>query len=264
MKTTAMKPQQIERKVDISLACLMIKAGMRPGAIEKEAGVSRKQIAKLRRDLGCLSGNDSGPMQAVDTLLRDKNMALEASLFVHHYLFICDVEPVDVGLQVRTLIEAYDAYLDTHSSLRNGSMDLEVLLTIDNCWVIMRDWREQQINKRDCSKCGISFITSLKTNHHVCPICSGVSIKQKFNAMSSKSFMDLCAEARRMVSWGETEKDVAKALGLKNEAWVAIACELAAAPQGDQAAFAECNMTAEEAVLLYASSGIKAFTQQAN
>ena len=264
MKTPAMKPKKIERKVDLPLAALMIKAGMRPGPIEKESGVTRKQIAKLRRDLGCLSGNDSGPLQAVDTILRDKNMALEASLFVHHYLYICDVEPVDVGLQVRTLIEAYDAYLDTHSSLRNGSMDLDVLLSIDNCWVIMREWRGQEINKRDCSKCGIAFITSLKTNHHVCPICAGVSIKQKYNEMSAKTFMGLCAEARRMISWGETEKDVAKSLGLKNEAWVAIACELAAAPQCDQIAFAESNMTAEEAVLLYASAGIKAFTHQAN
>ncbi len=153
----------------------MAPCGFRSAIIRAQTGLTRKQVASLRKRLGIVGPAESGPLPQAHSILSGKAKAMEASLFMLNYLYLAKTPRVDVDIDA--VIAAHDQYFHCHAAIRNGQVDLENFLDIDDAWVVARDYRALEVMMRSCSGCHIQFVSSIHDGRQCCPICNGAVVR---------------------------------------------------------------------------------------
>lgn len=191
--------------MDESLANVLVKAGFRSAIIRLHTGLTRKQVTSLRKKLGVCGPSESGPLPNAESLLVKRAVSLEASLFMLAYLITAD-KPRE-AVDIHAVMAAHTQYLDSHSALRGGNLDLENILELDDAWLIARDYRSQEVTMRSCSNCHIEFVASINHRRHACPLCEGVQVRDPFHcdvadrAVSTRNVGELIEISVKVSQW---------------------------------------------------------------
>lgn len=202
----------------------MAKCGFRSAIIRAQTGLTRKQVASLRKRLGIVGPAESGPLPLAHSILTGKAKAMEASLFMLNYLYLAKTPRIDVDIDA--VIAAHDQYFHCHGAIRGGQVDLDNFLDIDDAWVVARDYRAQEVMMRSCSGCHIQFVASIHDNRQCCPICSGAVVRSDlfscdaqtvFTERSVADLIEVSGVVMRFKHWGCTESEICKEQSLNSD-----------------------------------------------
>ncbi|MBJ2179998.1 hypothetical protein JC795_17550 [Pseudomonas veronii] len=210
--------------MDESLAKTLVHVGFRSAIIRIHTGMTRKQVTSLRKREGIVGPSESGPLPNAESLLAKKEATLEASLFMLAYLITA--KSPRTTIDVEAVMAAHSQYYDCHAALRNGQLDLENVLEIDDAWVIARDYRSKEVTMRSCSTCHIEFVVSINRPKHCCPLCDGVQVRDRFHcdhadrAVSKRSVAELIELSQKVTqweNWGYSPSEIQKELGISQK-----------------------------------------------
>ncbi|HBN7932908.1 FlhC family transcriptional regulator [Pseudomonas aeruginosa] len=198
-----------------SLDVRMARCGFRSAIIRVQTGMTRKQVASLRKRLNIVGPAESGPLPLAHSILSKKARAMEASLFMLNYLYLAKSPRNDVDIDA--VIAAHDQYMNCHVGVRGGQADLENLLEIDDAWVVARDYRTQEVMMRSCSGCHIQFVASVQDSRQCCPICNGAVVRTDLfscDAQTAKTdrtipeLIEMASLVQQFKNWGSTEAEI--------------------------------------------------------
>jgi hypothetical protein len=202
------------------LGVLLVRAGLRTAIIVAETSMTRKQITAARKRFGIKGSAESGPLPHAESLLSNRALTLEASLFMHSYLLIAQ-QPKS-GVDIRAVLAAHSHYVDCHGSIRGGRVDLNSLLELDRAWVLARDFRSMVVGMRTCHTCHLGFVASINDRRQACPICSGVSITSsdemsKSNLRSIHEYVEISKKVKTQANWGNSDEEIICDLQLRDD-----------------------------------------------
>lgn len=209
--------------MDEALAGVLVKAGFRSAIIRLHTGLTRKQVTSLRKKLGVCGPSESGPLPNAESLLVKRPVSLEASLFMLAYLITAE-KPRE-AIDIHAVMAAHTQYLDSHSSLRGGNMDLENILELDDAWLVARDYRSQEVTMRTCNSCHVEFVASINHRRHACPLCDGVQVRDPFHCdfadrpVSTRSVGELIEFSHKVSqweNWGYSAEEIRSELSLSS------------------------------------------------
>lgn len=207
-----------------SLDVRMARCGFRSAIIRVQTGLTRKQVASLRKRLNIVGPAESGPLPQAHSILSGKARAMEASLFMLNYLYLAKNPRNDVDIDA--VIAAHDQYLHCHVGIRGGQADLDNLLEIDDAWVVARDYRGQEVMMRSCSGCHIQFVASVQDSKQCCPICNGAVVRSDLFSCDAQvattmrdvpELIELASQVSKFRNWGATDSEVCAELELNSE-----------------------------------------------
>ncbi len=252
----------VEESMNTELAIKLVKAGMRNCIIRTEVGLTRKRISLLRKNLNVLSASDTGPMPEAANLLQNQKKALEATIFLLSYLAVSKDPRPQAGTDLLAVIGAHRAYETAHAALRGTRVDTDVLLDIDDCYVIARDWRSREIELRECKHCKVDFVASTRNRRQACPLCSGVQINAPHEEQCEVGAADavpagvmrtpseliaLIPQVRQQHAWGLAQAEIASRLEL-SMLELAVVLAIDSLPRAVQAEIAVSNVSAAELI----------------
>ncbi|CAI9912124.1 TPA: FlhC family transcriptional regulator [Pseudomonas aeruginosa] len=210
--------------MDTTLDVRMARCGFRSAIIRAQTGLTRKQVASLRKRLGIVGPAESGPLPQAHSILSGKAKAMEASLFMLNYLYLAKTPRVDVDIDA--VIAAHDQYFHCHAAIRNDQMDLDNFLDIDDAWVVARDYRALEVMMRSCSGCHIQFVSSIHDSRQCCPICNGAVVRTDLFSCDAQAvvtersvpeLIEISALVMQFKHWGCTETEICKEHGLNSD-----------------------------------------------
>lgn len=210
--------------MDTSLDVRMARCGFRSAIIRVQTGLTRKQVASLRKRLGIVGPAESGPLPQAQSILSGKGRAMEASLFMLNYLYLAKTPRNEVDIDA--VIAAHDQYLHCHVGIRGGQADLDNLLEIDDAWVVARDYRAQEVIMRSCNGCHIQFVSSVHDSRQCCPICSGAVVRSdRFSCdaqvveteRSVPELIELASCVLQFRNWGANMSEICKEHGMNGD-----------------------------------------------
>ncbi|NWC84073.1 hypothetical protein HX798_27870 [Pseudomonas putida] len=210
--------------MDTTLDVRMARCGFRSAIIRAQTGLTRKQVASLRKRLGIIGPAESGPLPQAHSILSGKSKAMEASLFMLNYLYLAKAPRMEVDIDA--VIAAHDQYVHCHAAIRNGRVDLDNFLDIDDAWVVTRDYRALEVMMRSCSGCHIQFVSSIHDNRQCCPICNGAVVRSDVFACDAQiavtdrsvaELIELASPVLKFKNWGATQIEICKELRLNND-----------------------------------------------
>lgn len=202
-------------EMDESLAKTLVHVGFRSAIIRIHTGMTRKQVTSLRKREGIVGPSESGPLPNAESLLAKKEATLEASLFMLAYLITAKAPRSEID--VDAVMAAHSQYYDCHAALRNGQLDLENVLEIDDAWVIARDYRSKEVTMRSCSTCHIEFVVSINRPKHCCPLCEGVQVRDRFHcdfadrSLTHKTpaeLIEMSSKVSQWINWGYSVEEI--------------------------------------------------------
>lgn len=203
------------------LGTLLVRSGLRTAIIVAETAMTRKQITAARKKFGIRGAAESGPLPQAESLLANRPMTLEASLFMHAYLLIAN-QP-KAGVDIKAVLAAHAHYLDCHGAIRGGRVDVDTMLELDRAWVLARDYRSMSLGMRSCHNCHIEFVASFNDRRQACPICSGTNIKSSTHAndappmRSIEEFIEISEKVKNQINWGNSDDEIIADLALRDD-----------------------------------------------
>lgn len=154
-------------------AMRMLSVGLRSTIVESVTNLPRKRILAIRQELK-IDTAAGGQLPGTHGICSSAERLAEATLFIKLYLPVAE-SPLD-EVDIEGLITAHEQYAVIHSELRLGHPNPKMMLTMDECYVLARDYRQCTIKLEFCGACRIEYITGdvLVTRRAfcACPICS--------------------------------------------------------------------------------------------
>lgn len=250
--------------MDNSLDVRMARCGFRSAIIRAETGLTRKQVASLRKRLGIVGPAESGPLPQAPSILSGKTKAMEASLFMLNYLYLAKTPRIDVDIDA--VIAAHDQYFQCHAAIRNNQVDLENFLDIDDAWVVARDYRALEVMMRSCNGCHIQFVSSIHDSRQCCPICSGAVVRTDLFVCDAQAvsthrtvseLVELSGMTLQYKNWGCTEAEICKEQDLNSDEYM-LCLALSKLTNNHLAAISKRFVTGLELLSHYKQEGIGA------
>lgn len=201
-----------------ALIDMMVKAGFRCTIITLHTELTAKQVTSARKRLNVVSRGGSGPLPLGSRILASKARVIEAALFMGAYLRGAR-KPL-LGVDVEAVIAAHQSYLGYREALNFTPTEC---LSIDEAWVVAREYRSKDLVMRACRCCQLSYVALTSTNKSTCPYCSQSVVKDRFHcdvndaAMSDRPAEELLALAlniQQLTNWGYSSHEIMKQLGL--------------------------------------------------
>lgn len=162
----------VEHQLD-ARAMQMLAAGLRSTIVESVTNLSRKRILAIRQQLK-IDTASGGQLPGTHGICSSAERLAEATMFIQIYLPIaaCPAEEVDID----ALITAHGQYRQLHNEVRLGHTNERVILSMDECYVLARDFRQCTIRLEYCAACRIEFLTGdifvSRRNFCACPVCA--------------------------------------------------------------------------------------------
>lgn len=154
-------------------AMQMLAAGLRSTIVESVTNLSRKRILAIRQQLKVDTAS-GGQLPGTHGICSSAERLAEATMFIQIYLPLaaCPAEAVDID----ALITAHGQYRHLHDGVRLGHTNDRMLLSMDECYVLARDYRQCTIRLEYCAACRIEFLTGdifvSRRNFCACPVCT--------------------------------------------------------------------------------------------
>lgn len=162
----------VEHQLD-ARAMQMLAAGLRSTIVESVTNLSRKRILAIRQQLKVDTAS-GGQLPGTHGICSSAERLAEATIFIQIYLPLAarPAEEVDID----ALITAHGQYRQLHNDVRLGHTNDRVLLSMDECYVLGRDYRQCTIRLEYCAACRIEFLTGdifvSRRNFCACPVCA--------------------------------------------------------------------------------------------
>lgn len=208
-----------------ALIDMMVMAGFRCTIITLHTDLTAKQVTSARKRLKVVSRGGSGPLPLGSRILSSKARIIEAALFMGAYLR--GARSPLLGIDVEATIAAHQSYLTYRDVLRLNPAES---LSIDEAWVIAREYRSKDVVMRVCRKCDLTYVALTSTNKSTCPYCSQVVVKDRFHcdvidaAMSERPAEELLALAlniQQLTNWGYSAHEIMTQLELNQSEYLA-------------------------------------------